>query len=75
MGRLESVCDCAVRDARLLCLDRQEKPSLIVAPAPHPLLSAPQGYKAQLTQMGQWEAAMASLQPAVQQKLSAMCQV
>ena len=35
----------------------------------------PQGYKAQLTQMGQWQAAMASLNPAVQQKLAAMCQL
>lgn len=34
-----------------------------------------QGYKAQLTGMGQWDAAMATLQPAVQQKLSAMCQL
>ena len=32
-----------------------------------------QGYKAQLVAMGQWEAAMASLQPAVQQKLATMC--
>lgn len=32
-----------------------------------------QGYKAQLSSMGQWEAAMGSLSPAVQQKLSAMC--
>ncbi len=39
---------------------------------PPPLL---QGYKAQLTQMGQWQAAMASLNPAVQQKLAAMCQL
>lgn len=38
----------------------------------HPRL---QGYKAQLTQMGQWQAAMASLNPAVQQKLAAMCQL
>lgn len=49
-------------------------------PPPHaPFLPTPptypQGYKAQLAGMGQWEAAMASLEPAVQQKLSAMCQL
>lgn len=45
---------------------------------PNPNRSPParlQGYKAQLTQMGQWQAAMASLNPAVQQKLAAMCQL
>ena len=36
---------------------------------------AVQGYKAQLAAMGQWDAAMASLTPPVQQKLSAMCQL
>ncbi|EFN51057.1 hypothetical protein CHLNCDRAFT_59360 [Chlorella variabilis] len=39
------------------------------------LIQLMQGYKAQLTGMGQWDAAMATLQPAVQQKLSAMCQL
>ena len=37
--------------------------------------AAVQGYKAQLAAMGQWDAAMASLTPPVQQKLSAMCQL
>ncbi|PRW61530.1 transportin-1-like isoform X1 [Chlorella sorokiniana] len=39
------------------------------------LIQLMQGYKEQLTQMGQWQAAMASLNPAVQQKLAAMCQL
>ncbi|KAI3424477.1 hypothetical protein D9Q98_010027 [Chlorella vulgaris] len=39
------------------------------------LIQLMQGYKLQLTGMGQWDAAMASLTPPVQQKLVAMCQL
>lgn len=39
------------------------------------LIQLMQGYKAQLAGMGQWDAAMASLDPAVRQKLCAVCQL
>ena len=44
----------------------------------HPALPATlaeQGYKHQLDSIGQWQAAMANLSPAAQQKLQQMCQV
>lgn len=44
-------------------------------PSAHLLPLCLQGYKAQLSGMGQWEAAMGSLNPAVQQKLAQMCQL
>lgn len=44
-------------------------------PAAAACTASSQGYKAQLTSMGQWDAAMASLSQPAQDKLRAMCQL